>query len=219
MSSSGHLHPAAAVCRRCVGCVGERVAVGLAREEGPQALLRAAPEDALLVQGQGRSPTAPCPSLPSNAQKSLILTNSRKISKTPKKPGVVIASEKEKSYELFAATPEEADRWFALLVHAQALPMGAIGGATATKDTSPPGSPAAPRNPSPAQIQQQQQQPQQPQMVRSPSRGPAQRGPPDGAVRRPMARAAQSSAAVGSQRCRQAGAPGAAAGWWQRHDV
>jgi hypothetical protein len=115
------------------------------------------------------------PELAKHAQKSLILTNSRKITKAPKKPGVVISSEKEKSYELFAASPEEADRWFNLLVHAQALPMGASGGVTLT-NSSPPGSPAAPRNPSPAQAQQQQ--PPQPQLVKSPSRGPVSaRGP------------------------------------------
>lgn len=121
-------------------------------------------------------PNGTVPELAKQAQKSLILTNSRKVTKAPKKPGVVIASEKEKSYELFAASPEEADRWFNLLLHAQALPMGASGGVTLT-NSSPPGSPAAPRNPSPAQIQQHQQPPQ-PQLVKSPSRGPvAARGP------------------------------------------
>ncbi len=98
---------------------------------------------------------APVPELAKQCQKSIVLTASRKVGKNARKPAIMISSEKEKPYELFAATQEEADKWFAALVHALAMPMGASGGGLAAHvqhtDSSPPDSPVAPRNPSPAQ--------------------------------------------------------------------
>jgi hypothetical protein len=101
MSSSGHLHPAAATAAAVLAASANDSPSGWLEKKGLKRffVLR---QKTLYWFKDKVDPNGTVPELAKQSQKSLILTNSRKISKTPKKPGVLIASEKEKSYELFA---------------------------------------------------------------------------------------------------------------------